>query len=134
MNERNQGVIKEFRANAGEVGGPFAGGTLLLLTTTGRKSGRSLTTPLMYLADGERYVVFASKGGAPSNPDWYHNLTAKPEVAVEVGTEQFQARATEITGAERDALYARQAALRPAFAEYEQRTERKIPVIALQRV
>ena len=133
MNERNQAVIGEFRANAGKVGGPFAGGTLLLLTTTGRKSGNRLTTPLMYLADGDRFVVFASKGGAPTSPDWYHNLVADPRATVEVGADQFEAEAKVVTGPERDDLYARQVAVRPVFAEYEQRTTRKIPVVALQR-
>lgn len=134
MNEGKRAVIGEFRANKGKVGGPFAGGTLLLLATTGRKSGNPFTTPLMYLADGDRFVVYASKGGAPTSPDWYHNLLANPRVSVEVGTEKFEADAKVVTGPERDDFYARQVAMRPVFAEYEQRTTRKIPVVALERV
>lgn len=134
MNERNQAVIDEFRSNGGKVGGPFAGGTIALLTTTGRKSGRPFTTPLMALEDGERIIVFASKAGAPSDPDWYRNLLANPRVTVEFGTEKYEAEARVITGPERDELYARQVALRPVFAEYEQRTTRTIPVVALKRV
>lgn len=106
---------------------------MLLLTTTGAKSGRRHTTPLVYLPDGERFVIIASKGGAPNHPDWYHNLLAQPEVAVEVGTESFPATATVVTGEERDRLYATQASLRPAFAEYQAKTERRIPVVALHR-
>ncbi len=134
MNEANRAVIAEFRANEGKVGGPFAGGTILLLTTTGRKSGNPSTTPLMYLADGDRFVVFASKAGAPTSPDWYHNLVANPRVTVEAGTEKFLANAKVITGRQRDDLYARQVVLRPVFAEYELRTTRTIPVVALERV
>jgi deazaflavin-dependent oxidoreductase (nitroreductase family) len=134
MNERNRAVIDEFRANGGKVGEPYADGTLVLLTTTGRKSGRQVTTPLMSLPDGDRVVVFASKGGAPSHPDWYGNLVANPRVTVEVGTEKYEAEAKVITGSERDALYARQVERRPVFGEYEQRTTRKIPVVALERV
>jgi deazaflavin-dependent oxidoreductase (nitroreductase family) len=132
-NDWNTQVIAEFRANGGKVGGPFAGAPMLLLTTTGAKSGRQLTTPVMYLPDGDRMLVFASKAGAPTNPAWYHNLVANPEVTVEVGTERFQAQATPVTGAERDALYAKQASLYPNFAEYEAKTSRTIPVIALKR-
>ena len=133
-NDWNQGVIAEFRANEGKVGGPFAGASLLLLTTTGAKTGRRLTSPLVYGTDGDRIVVFASKGGAPTHPDWYHNLVANPEVTVERGTESFTARATVVTGEERDRLYATQAAQAPQFAEYQAKTTRQIPVVVLERV
>jgi deazaflavin-dependent oxidoreductase (nitroreductase family) len=129
----NAAVIKEFRENGGKVGGPFEGAPMLLLTSTGAKSGQPRTSPMMYLADGGRYLVFASKGGAPTSPDWYHNLVAHPDASIEVGTERFGVKATVITGAERDELYAQQAALYPGFAEYEAKTTRTIPVIALER-
>ena len=130
----NTRIIEEFRANDGRVDGQFAGAPVLLLTTTGAKTGRRYTNPVMYLPDGDRVVVFASKGGAPTNPDWYHNLVAHPRVTVELGTEQYEADAAVITGGERDQLYARQAELYPGFAEYEAKTARTIPVIALQRL
>ncbi len=129
----NTKIIEEFRANAGNVGGQFAGAPVLLLTTTGAKTGRRHTTPTMYLPDSERLMVFASKGGAPTNPDWYHNLVAHPRVTVEVGAETYDAEAVVLTGEERDQLYARQAQLYPGFAEYQAKTKRTIPVIALQR-
>ena len=106
---------------------------MLLLTTTGAKSGQRRTTPVMYLADGGRLLVFATKAGAPTNPAWYHNLKAYPEVTVEVGTETYEATATPLTGEERDRLYAKQASLYPQFGEYQARATRKIPVIALER-
>lgn len=132
-NNWNSKIIEEFRANGGKVGGPFEGGTLLLLTTTGAKSGKQRVNPLAYLPDGERYVIFASKAGAPTNPDWYYNLVAHPQVTLEVGTEQFEATATEVTGGERDQLYARIVERMPGFGDYEKKTTRKIPVIALER-
>jgi deazaflavin-dependent oxidoreductase (nitroreductase family) len=134
MNEWNRKIIEEFRANGGKVGGQFEGAPLLLLTTTGAKSGREITTPVMYLADGGRQLVFASKAGAPTNPAWYHNLVANPTVTVEVGNESFQAKAVPVTGEERDRLYAKQATLYPGFAEYQEKTTRVIPVVALERV
>ncbi len=132
MNEWNRGIIEEFRVNAGKVGGQFEGVPLLLLTTTGAKSGQPRTNPMAYLPDGDRVVVFASKGGAPTHPDWYRNLAARPEVTVEVGAETFRATAVITTGEERDRLFARQAQLFPGFAEYQAKTTRQIPVIALQ--
>lgn len=132
-NDWNRRIIEEFRANKGKVGGPFEGAPLLLLTTTGAKSGQQRTTPLVYMPDGDRMIIFASKAGAPTNPDWYHNLVAHPQVTVEVGTETFNVTAVVITGEERDRLYAKQAAINPGFAEYETKTTRKIPVIALKR-
>lgn len=129
----NQRIIDEFRANAGNVGPPFAGAPMLLLTTTGAKSGRRVTSPLVYLPDGDRFIVFASKGGAPTHPAWYFNLVANPEVTAEVGAETFSATAEVIEGEERDRLYDAQAGLRPAFADYQAKTSRRIPVIALRR-
>jgi deazaflavin-dependent oxidoreductase (nitroreductase family) len=129
----NRQTIEAFRAHGGKVGGMWEGRPLLLLTTTGAKSGRRHTTPTMYLRDGDRLLIFASKGGAPTHPHWYHNLLAHPEVTVEVGPETYQAIATVITGEQRDRLYARQAELYPQFADYQSRTSRTIPVIALER-
>ena len=134
MNEWNQNIIKEFRQNNGIVGGMFTGAPMLLLTTTGAKSGTQRTTPLVYLPDGERMLIFASKAGAPTNPDWYHNLVANPVATAEVGSDSQQYKATVITGEERDRLYGIQAAKMPNFAEYEKLTTRKIPVVALTRV
>ena len=126
----NRQVIEEFHANAGKVNG---GTSMLLLVTMGARSGKQRVNPLAYTTDGERLVVIASKGGAPNNPDWYHNVVAHPDVTVEVGTETFEARATVAEGAERDDLYAKQAAIMPNFAEYQAKTTRKIPVIVLTR-
>lgn len=133
QNDFNQRIIAEFRANGGAVGGPFAGAPMLLLTTTGAKSGQRRTTPLVYLPDGDRFIIFASKGGAPTHPAWYHNLMAHPGVTVEVGVETIPVTAAVVTGEQRDRLYARQAKARPAFAEYEAKTTRRIPVVALDR-
>ncbi|MCK2213123.1 nitroreductase family deazaflavin-dependent oxidoreductase [Actinomadura sp. ATCC 31491] len=130
-NDFNQQVIDEFRANAGRVGGMFEGAPLVLLTTTGAKSGKQHTTPVMYLADGDRYVVIASYAGSDQNPAWYHNLKANPVATVEVGTDTFQVKAVQIDGEERDQLYARMVAQAPGFAEYERKTSRRIPVVAL---
>jgi deazaflavin-dependent oxidoreductase (nitroreductase family) len=132
-NNWNRQTIEAFRANGGKVGGMWEGRPLLLLTTTGAKSGRRHTTPTMYLRDGDRLLIFASKGGAPTHPHWYHNLLAHPEVTVEVGPETYQAITTVITGEQRDRLYARQAERYPQFADYQSRTSRTIPVIALER-
>jgi deazaflavin-dependent oxidoreductase (nitroreductase family) len=134
MSDFNQSIIAEFRANGGRVGGPFAGRPMLLLTTTGAKSGQPRTSPLVYTTDGDRLVVIASKGGAPTNPAWYHNLLAHPEVTLEVGTERFPARATVATGQERARLFAAQAALMPGFADYQRRTTRQLPVITFERL
>ncbi len=132
-NDWNRQVIEEFRANRGKVGGMWEGRPLLLLTTTGAKSGERRTTPTMYLRDGGRLLVFASKGGAPTHPAWYHNLLAHPDVTVEVGPETYEATATVLSGEERDQLYAKQAQLFPQFGEYQAKTTRTIPVIALER-
>ena len=133
MSDWNRQIIEEFRSNGGKVGGSFEGAPLLLLTTTGARSGIARTTPVMYLPDGERLVIFASKAGASTNPDWYHNLMAHPKATVEVGNETFEVTAIEVMGEERDQLYARQATLFPGFANYEVKTTRRIPVIALRR-
>jgi deazaflavin-dependent oxidoreductase (nitroreductase family) len=127
----NAQIIEEFRANDGRVGGMFEGGTLLLLHHTGAKSGASRVNPLGYLSDQGRYVIFASKAGAPTNPDWYHNLKAHPNVTIEVGTDTIEVVASEATGDERDRLYRTQAERVPQFAEYEKQTDRVIPVIVL---
>jgi deazaflavin-dependent oxidoreductase (nitroreductase family) len=133
MTDFNQKIIDEFRANGGKVAA-FGDAPLVLITTTGAKSGRSLVTPLVSQPqdDGTLYI-FASYAGAPKNPAWYHNLVAHPEVEVEFGTDRFTATATPLTGAERDAIYNRQKELIPTFAEYEAKTTRTIPVIALTR-
>lgn len=134
MREFNQNVISDFRANKGKAGGQMAGIPLLLVTMKGAKTGRTLTIPLAYTTDGNRCVIIASKAGAPNNPDWYHNLKANPEVTIELGADRFQARATEVTGAERDRLYNQQAAQLPIFADYQNKTSRRIPVFTLERV
>lgn len=132
-NDLNRQVIEEFRANAGTVGGNHEGRPLLLLTTTGRKTGRTYTTPVMYLAHGDGYCVFASKGGAPEHPAWYLNLVANPRVIVEVETERFAAQATVVGPDERDTLYRKQASLYTQFTDYERKTTRTIPVVRLTR-
>jgi deazaflavin-dependent oxidoreductase (nitroreductase family) len=135
MSDFNRSIIEEFRANNGKVGGYFAGANMLLLHTVGAKSGQARTNPLVYVTDGDHLVVIASKGGADSNPDWYYNLLANPTVTVELSTEQFRARATPVTEEpERSRLYAKMVEHRPGFADYEQKTSRKIPAIVLERV
>jgi deazaflavin-dependent oxidoreductase (nitroreductase family) len=127
----NSRVIEEFRANDGRVGGPFDSMPLLLLHHTGARSGTERVNPLAYLRDGDRYVIFASKGGAPTNPDWYHNLRAHPEVTIEVGDQTMKAVASEATGEERERLFQAQAERSEQFGEYQRNTDRMIPVIAL---
>jgi deazaflavin-dependent oxidoreductase (nitroreductase family) len=134
INDRNKIIIDEFRANAGKVGGPFAGRTLLLLHTIGAKSGLEHVNPVAYVNDGDRLVIIASKGGAPTNPDWYYNLVAHPLGTVEVGTEKFQVRASAPAEPERTQLYNKMVEMMPGFAEYQRRTKRVIPVIVLTRV
>ena len=133
-NEFNRGVIAEFRANAGKVGGPFEGAPMILLTHTGAKSGKEYPTPLVYSRDGDAVVIIASKAGAPDDPQWFRNLVANPDVTVEIGTDRFAARARVAEGAERDRLYDAQAALMPNFKEYADKTTRRIPVVVLDRV
>jgi deazaflavin-dependent oxidoreductase (nitroreductase family) len=133
MNDRNREIIQEFRANAGAVE-QFKGIPILLLHHKGAKSGREYVNPLAYLNDEDRMVVFASMGGAPKNPDWYHNLVANPDVEVELGDGKTIAATARIAeGAEHDDLYAKQVALVPVFGEYQQRTTRQIPVVVLER-
>ncbi len=127
----NAQIIEQFRANGGRVSGAFEGATLLLLHHVGAKSGTPRVNPLAYLADGERFIVFASKAGAPTNPDWYHNLKANPETSIEVGTDTIAVTASEASGEERERLFRAQAERSPQFAEYQEKTERAIPVIVL---
>jgi deazaflavin-dependent oxidoreductase (nitroreductase family) len=127
----NQQVIERFRASGGK---PEGNERLVLLTTTGAKSGLPRLTPVAYSTDGDRIVIVASKGGAPTNPDWFGNLVANPIVTVEMGSETFQARATVTEGEERDRLFANHAKLMPGFAEYPQKTTRVIPVVVLERL
>jgi deazaflavin-dependent oxidoreductase (nitroreductase family) len=129
----NAKVIAEFRANGGKVGGNFQGAPLLLLHTTGAKTGAERVHPMMYLPVGNELAVFASKAGAPSNPAWFTNLVADPDVTVEVGSETYAATARVTTGEERDRLYAQQASLYPGFAEYQEKTDRIIPVVVLHK-
>ena len=133
MKAFNASLIEEFRANGGKVGGRFEGRPVVLVTATGAKSGRRLTIPLVYLQDGDRRFIFASKAGSPKNPDWYHNLVANPNVTVEIGTETYEATAREIAGPERDEIYAKQVEAAPNFGEYQEKTTRVIPVVELVR-
>lgn len=132
VNDRNRRTIEEFRANKGRVGGVWEGRPLLLLTTIGARSGQPRTNPVMYLREGDHLYIFASKAGAPTHPDWYHNLLAHPEATVELGDEKFNAIAMPIAGEARDQIYARWAGQYPQFREYQEKTTRKIPVIELR--
>ena len=127
----NEDVIREFRANHGKGGGHFEGAPLLILQTVGARTGKVRVNPVMYLKEGGRYLVFASKGGHDHNPDWYHNLKAHPDIKVEVGDAVMDVHVEEVKGAERDRLYARQASLYPQFGEYQRKTKRVIPVMSL---
>jgi len=131
---RNQKIIDEFRANDGKVGGRFEGKTLLLLHTTGAKTGKERVNPVAYVRDGERYVVIASKGGAPTNPGWYYNILAHPRLTVEAGTETFQVDAKVAEEPERTRLYNKMVELMPGFDDYRRKTERVIPVVKLTPV
>jgi len=133
VNDFNAQMIEEFRANEGVVGGPFEGTTVLLLTTKGAKSGLERVNPVVCRIEGEDVYVFASKAGAPTNPDWFHNLVANPSVTVELGAETFSATAEVLERGDRDRVYAAQASVNPGFAEYEQMTDRIIPVVRLIR-
>ncbi len=135
MSDWNQKIIEEFRANGGKVGGPFEGATMILVHHIGARSGTERVTPLVtFPQDDGRYVIIASKAGAPTNPDWYHNLKAHPKVDVEVGTETFPVEVVELTGAEREAVWSEVKAASPGFAGYEEKTTRTIPVLQLTRV
>ncbi len=134
MSDFNTQVISEFRANGGKVGGPFEGATILLLTTTGAKSGLERVNPVVCRVDGDDVYVFASKAGAATDPDWFHNLVANPEVRVESGTDTYRARAVVVEGTARDEVYQAHAAEYPNFAEYQAGTDRVIPVVRLDRI
>jgi len=149
IDQLNQAVIKEFRAKQGKVVGlmeetpdlqalasklDILGQPLLLLTMAGAKTGRTLVRPVCYSRDGHRLVIIASRGGDPRNPPWYYNLVANPVVIVEVGTEKFKAKATQVYGAERDRLFAEAAKRMPLFSEYQNKTERQIPLLILTRI
>jgi deazaflavin-dependent oxidoreductase (nitroreductase family) len=131
-NDPNRSVIEEFRANQGRVGGRFEGRPMVLLHTTGARTGREHVTPVMYLPHGDRVVIFATRGGGPKNPAWYHNLVANPAVTIEIGPETRPATARVAVSEERDALYAEQVKAFPQFGEYEKRTTRTIPVVVLE--
>ena len=133
-NDFNAQVIEDFRANAGNVGGGFAGAPMILITHIGAKSGKEYTSPLVYSLDGDKPVIIASKGGAPDDPQWFRNLLANPAVSVEIGAEKYQGRARVAEGAERDRLFRAQADLMPNFDEYATKTTRVIPVVVIERV
>jgi deazaflavin-dependent oxidoreductase (nitroreductase family) len=130
----NSKVIEEFRANEGKVGGSFEGAPLLLLHTVGARTGQQRVNPMMYQPVAGGYAVFASKGGAPANPDWYHNVLAHPRVAAEIGTRTVELLARVAEGQEREQIWAAQKAAYPGFADYERKTTRQIPVIVLEPV
>lgn len=134
MNDWNQQIIAEFRANDGVVGGPFEGAPMVLVHHTGAKTGTERVTPLMAQLKGDDLVIFASKGGAPDNPDWYHNLLANPETTVEYGTDTFAVKARVAEGDEREQLWTKQKTEWPQFQGYEDSTTRTIPVVVLERV
>ena len=134
MGDWNAAIIDEFRQNEGRVGGHFEGHTLLLLHHRGAKTGTARVSPLATqdLGNGS-LAVFASKGGAPTNPDWYHNLVTNPEASVEIGTDRFDVKARVVDGDERERIWSKQKKIMPGFAEYEKKTSRQIPVIVLER-
>ena len=133
MNDFNNDVINEFRANDGKVGGGFEGASMVLVHHTGARSGTERVTPLVYRPEGDGWVIFASKAGAPDNPDWYHNLKANPATTIEVGSESVDVTAVEVPGAERERIWEAQKVEAPQFAEYEASTDRIIPVVLLER-
>lgn len=132
QNDWNANVIEEFRENDGKVGGPFEGAPLLILHHTGAKTGTERETPLVYQEVDDGYAIFASKGGAPTNPDWFHNIVANPEIKVEIGTDTIEATARVLDSDEREPIWMRQKELMPGFAEYEEKTDREIPAIILE--
>jgi deazaflavin-dependent oxidoreductase (nitroreductase family) len=135
FNDFNKGIIEEFRANAGVVGGLFAGAPMILVTHTGAMSGAARTTPLVYSQDGDRVVIVASMGGAPKNPQWFHNIKANPKVHLEIGTQSYDASAEVLTeGGERQRLFDHHAELMPNFRQYQEKTTRVIPVVVLTRI
>jgi deazaflavin-dependent oxidoreductase (nitroreductase family) len=132
MPDWNSKIIEEFRANGGEVGGNFEGAPLLLLHTVGARTGQPRVNPMMYLRVPGGYAVFASKAGAPVNPDWYHNLLAHPQVTAEIGAGTVELQARVAQGEERERIWAAQKAAYPGFADYERQTTRQIPVVVLE--
>ncbi|MEW1586468.1 nitroreductase family deazaflavin-dependent oxidoreductase [Micromonospora vinacea] len=132
MSDFNDKIIAEFRANGGQVGGQFAGAPLLLLHTVGAKSGQPRVNPMMYQTVDDGYAVFASKGGAPTNPDWYYNLLAHPKVQAEIGTDTIELVARVAVGDERERIWGPLKAAYPGFADYERKTTRQIPVVVLE--
>jgi deazaflavin-dependent oxidoreductase (nitroreductase family) len=134
VSDWNAPIIEEFRANGGQLGGDFEGAPMLLLHSTGARSGQERVNPVMYQAVGDDLAVFASKAGAPTNPDWFHNLVANPDASVEVGTDTVAVRARVAEGDERERIWATQKERYPGFAEYEAKTDRVIPVVILERV
>ncbi len=131
MNDFNASIIEEFRSNGGRVGGPFEGANMVLLHTTGARSGQERVNPLVYRPVGDALAIFASAAGADHHPAWFHNLKANPHVTVEVGTDTLPATAREVTGDERSEIWEAQKADAPGFAEYEAKTDRQIPVVLL---
>ena len=129
----NNSIVAEFRANAGKVGGPFEGATLLLLTSTGRKSGQPRINPLAYFTVDGRMIIVGSKAGSDTNPDWVHNLRANPSAHVEVGADAYDVTAHELSTDERDAIFAKVVAAAPGFGEYQAKTTRVIPLFELKR-
>ena len=129
----NRAVIEEFRSHRGKVGGYFEGAPMVLVHHIGARTGVERVSPLVYLPDGDSMVIAATKGGAPTNPDWYHNLKAHPQITIEVGTDTFPVQATEVTGAERDELWRRLVEMRPGFGDYEEKTDRVFPMFRLTR-
>ncbi|HXV91847.1 MAG TPA: nitroreductase family deazaflavin-dependent oxidoreductase [Pseudonocardia sp.] len=134
MSDWNQKIIEEFRANGGRVGGPFEGAPMILIHHIGARTGTERVSPLVYFPDGDRMVIVASKAGAPTNPDWYHNLKAHPRIQVEVGTETFPVEVSEVEGEEREELWVRIVERMPGFGEYQAKTSRTIPVLSLKRI
>jgi len=134
VNDWNKKTIDEFRANGGKVGGPFEGRTLLLLHTIGAKSKQERINPVAYVKDGDRWIVIASKGGAPTNPSWYYNIVANPNLTIEVGTEKYKVRAVVAEEPERTRLYNKMVEMMPGFDDYRKKTTRKIPVFVLTSV
>jgi deazaflavin-dependent oxidoreductase (nitroreductase family) len=132
----NEKIVDEFRANEGKVGGPFEGAPMIIIHTKGRKSGKTYENPLVYKAVGDNFAIFASKGGAPTHPEWYLNILASPEIEAEVGTNRYRVRARELKGEEREKIWTEQKRQMPGFADYEQKTQgiREIPVILLERI
>ena len=134
MSDWNKKIIEEFRANEGKVGGGFAGAPMLILHTKGRRSGQPRENPVVYQKVGDAMAIFASKGGAPTHPDWYHNVLADPAVSIEVGTEKVDVKVREAKGEERERIWTKQKELMPGFADYEKATDREIPVVILELV